>query len=277
MTDAVLKSSDLEEIHQLTADMIARRSVSPEDAGCQQLMADYLVDLGFTIEHMPFGDVHNLWATHGEGAPYFVFAGHTDVVPSGPENEWQSPPFKPTVVDGKLFGRGAADMKGSLAAMLVATKNYFQAGGKNHKGTIAFLITSDEEADAFDGTKKVMAELSQRGLNLDWCLIGEPSSSESLGDVVRTGRRGSLHGKLKVKGIQGHVAYPHKAANPIHLFAPAMAELTDEVWDEGNEFFPPTSMQISNIHGGTGVNNVIQASSKWSSIFATAPKAASNL
>jgi succinyl-diaminopimelate desuccinylase len=257
MTDAVLKSSDLEEIHQLTADMIARRSVSPEDAGCQQLMADYLVDLGFTIEHMPFGDVHNLWATHGEGAPYFVFAGHTDVVPSGPENEWQSPPFKPTVVDGKLFGRGAADMKGSLAAMLVATKNYFQAGGKNHKGTIAFLITSDEEADAFDGTKKVMAELSQRGLNLDWCLIGEPSSSESLGDVVRTGRRGSLHGKLKVKGIQGHVAYPHKAANPIHLFAPAMAELTDEVWDEGNEFFPPTSMQISNIHGGTGVNNVI--------------------
>ena len=148
-------------------------------------------------------------------------------------------------------------MKGPLAAMLVATKNYFQAGGKNHKGTIAFLITSDEEADAFDGTKKVMAELSQRGLNLDWCLIGEPSSSESLGDVVRTGRRGSLHGKLKVKGIQGHVAYPHKAANPIHLFAPAMAELTDEVWDEGNEFFPPTSMQISNIHGGTGVNNVI--------------------
>ena len=260
MTDAVLNLSDLEEIHQLTADMIARRSVSPEDAGCQQLMADYLSNLGFSIEHMPFGDVHNLWATHGDGAPYFVFAGHTDVVPSGPESEWQSPPFVPTEVDGLLFGRGAADMKGSLASMLVATKNYFAAGGDKHKGTIAFLITSDEEADAFDGTKKVMAELQSRGLNLDWCLIGEPSSGESLGDVVRTGRRGSLHGKLTVKGIQGHVAYPHKAANPIHLFAPAMADLTKEVWDEGNEFFPPTSMQISNIHGGTGVNNVIPGS-----------------
>lgn len=257
MTDQANEASLNEEVQALTAELIRRQSVSPEDADCQKLMADYLEALGFEIENMPFGDVKNLWATHGNGAPYFVFAGHTDVVPPGPAEEWQTPPFEPTEKDGELFGRGAADMKGSLAAMLVATKNHFANGGEQHKGTIAFLITSDEEADAFDGTKRVMETLTERGINLDWCLIGEPSSSEQLGDVVRTGRRGSLHGNLTVKGIQGHVAYPNKAANPIHLFAAAMAEFTTETWDAGNEFFPPTSMQISNIHAGTGVTNVI--------------------
>lgn len=245
------------EIAELTCELISRESVSPADAGCQTVIASQLENLGFKIEHMPFNDVSNLWATHGEGAPYFVFAGHTDVVPPGPETEWLTPPYTPTIQGDQLFGRGAADMKGSLAAMLAATKHYFESGGEHHKGTIAFLITSDEEADAFDGTKKVMAELDRRGIKLNWCLIGEPSSANTLGDVVRTGRRGSLHGNLVIKGIQGHVAYPDKAANPIHLFAPAMTELTKEVWDEGNEFFPPTSMQISNIHGGTGVTNVI--------------------
>ncbi len=248
------------EIQTLTAQLIERPSVSPEDAGCQQLLAEQLSALGFDIEPMPFGDVSNLWATHGEGAPYFVFAGHTDVVPAGPAAEWATDPFTATITGDKIYGRGAADMKGSLAAMVSATRSYFAQGGDQHKGTIAFLITSDEEADAFDGTKKVMAELSKRGIQLDWCLIGEPSSSTALGDVVRTGRRGSLHGNLIVKGIQGHVAYPDKAANPIHLFAPALTELSQEVWDEGNEFFPPTSMQVSNIHGGTGVTNVIPGS-----------------
>ena len=249
-----------EEVRDITAELISRQSISPQDGDCQQLMADYLADLGFNIEHMPFNDVSNLWATHGQGAPYFVFAGHTDVVPPGPAAEWHTPAFEPTQKGDQLFGRGAADMKGSLAAMLAATKNYFAKGGKQHKGTIAYLITSDEEADAFDGTKKVMETLTNRSISLDWCLIGEPSSSVTLGDVVRTGRRGSLHGNLLVKGIQGHVAYPDRAANPIHLFAPALQELTQEVWDEGNEFFPPTSMQISNIHAGTGVTNVVPGS-----------------
>lgn len=253
MTDAAIES----ELLDIAQRLIQLESISPQDAGCQELIAQYLAKLDFNIEHMPFGDVSNLWATHGTGAPYFVFAGHTDVVPPGPSGSWQSPPFQPTVVDGQLFGRGAADMKGSLAAMMTATKSYFAQGGQNHKGTIAFLITSDEEADAFDGTKKVVAELQSRGLKLDWCLIGEPSSSQKLGDVVRTGRRGSLHGRLTIHGIQGHVAYPLEAANPIHLFAPAMTDLTREVWDNGNEYFPPTSMQISNIHAGTGVTNVI--------------------
>ncbi|MFN3237475.1 MAG: succinyl-diaminopimelate desuccinylase [Pseudomonadales bacterium] len=248
------------EILELTCELINRQSVSPIDAGCQTVMANYLKELGFTIEHLPFEDVNNLWATHGSGAPYFVFAGHTDVVPAGPESEWHTPPYTATVNGDQLFGRGAADMKGSLAAMLVATKHYFANGGADHKGTIAFLITSDEEADAFYGTKKVMETLADRGIKLDWCLIGEPSSSNSVGDVVRTGRRGSLHGNLKVNGIQGHVAYPDKAANPIHLFGPALTELAEEVWDGGNEFFPPTSMQISNIHAGTGVTNVIPGS-----------------
>lgn len=253
MTDAALDA----ELLDIARRLIEMESVSPEDSGCQQLIAEYLLELGFEIEHMPFGDVSNLWATHGQGAPYFVFAGHTDVVPPGPIDQWQSPPFQATETNGQLFGRGAADMKGSLAAMLTATKAYFDLGGSNHKGTIAFLITSDEEADAFDGTKKVIAELQTRNIQLDWCLIGEPSSSQTLGDVVRTGRRGSLHGKLKIHGIQGHVAYPLDAANPIHLFAPAMTDLTNEVWDAGNDYFPPTSMQISNIHAGTGVTNVI--------------------
>ena len=253
MTDPALDA----ELLDIARRLIQAESISPRDADCQQLMADYLAQLGFEIEHMPFGDVSNLWATHGSGAPYFVFAGHTDVVPPGPLTDWQTAPFEPVEIDGQLFGRGAADMKGSLAAMLTATKSYFDQGGDEHKGTIAFLITSDEEADAFDGTKKVMAALNERGIDLDWCLIGEPSSNKTLGDVVRTGRRGSLHGQLTIHGVQGHVAYPLEAENPIHRFAPAMTELTNEVWDDGNEFFPPTSMQISNIHGGTGVTNVI--------------------
>lgn len=253
MTDATIDA----ELLDIARKLIQLESVSPNDAGCQALIAQHLEQLGFHIEHMPFGDVSNLWATHGSGAPYFVFAGHTDVVPSGPIDNWQSPPYEPTETDGQLFGRGAADMKGSLAAMITATKSYFAQGGSEHKGTIAFLITSDEEADAFDGTKKVVAELQARGIQLDWCLIGEPSSSQTLGDVVRTGRRGSLHGRLTVRGIQGHVAYPLEAKNPIHQFAPAMTDLCSETWDNGNEFFPPTSMQISNIHGGTGVTNVI--------------------
>lgn len=245
------------EMLDLTRQLIAAKSVSPEDAGCQKIIADYLAELGFNNEPLPFGDVSNLWSTHGDGAPYFVFAGHTDVVPSGPEENWQFPPFEPTERDGQLFGRGAADMKGSLAAMLTATKNFFLTGGRDHVGTIAFLITSDEEADAFDGTKRVMATLKDRGIDLDWCLIGEPSSSLQLGDMVRNGRRGSLHGQLAVHGIQGHVAYPLSASNPIHRFAPALVELNAEVWDEGNSYFPPTSMQVSNIHAGTGVSNVI--------------------
>ncbi|MFT7243234.1 MAG: succinyl-diaminopimelate desuccinylase [Candidatus Azotimanducaceae bacterium] len=245
------------EMLDLTRRLIGAKSVSPEDAGCQKIIGDYLAELGFNNEPLPFGDVSNLWSTHGKGAPYFVFAGHTDVVPSGPEQDWHSLPFEPTERDGELFGRGAADMKGSLAAMLTATKSFFLNGGRDHAGTIAFLITSDEEADAFDGTKRVMATLKDRGIDLDWCLIGEPSSSEKLGDMVRNGRRGSLHGQLTVHGIQGHVAYPLSASNPIHRFAPALVALTSEVWDEGNSYFPPTSMQVSNIHGGTGVTNVI--------------------
>jgi len=256
MNESVEAALDAE-LLSLTRHLVAAKSVSPDDAGCQKIIADYLAELGFSNELMPFGDVSNLWSTHGSGAPYFVFAGHTDVVPSGPQDDWDSPPFEPTERDGNLFGRGAADMKGSLAAMLTATKNFFLNGGRDHAGTIAFLITSDEEADAFDGTKRVMATLNDRGIDLDWCLIGEPSSSKQLGDVVRNGRRGSLHGRLTVHGIQGHVAYPLTASNPIHGFAPALTALTAEVWDEGNTYFPPTSMQVSNIHAGTGVTNVI--------------------
>tara|TARA_R110002072_G_scaffold51389_1_gene137857 strand:+ start:46247 stop:47419 length:1173 start_codon:yes stop_codon:yes gene_type:complete len=245
------------ELLDLTRKLITAQSVSPIDAGCQQLMGDYLETLGFEVEPINFGEVSNLWATHGNGPPYFVFAGHTDVVPAGPEKDWDSSPFTPTERDGQLFGRGAADMKGSLAAMLTAIKYFFAHEGKNHRGTIALLITSDEEADAFDGTKRVMETLGERGIYLDWCLVGEPSSGQQLGDMVRNGRRGSLHGNLTVHGLQGHVAYPDKASNPIHAFGPALTDLTREVWDQGNDYFPPTSMQVSNIHGGTGVTNVI--------------------
>ena len=240
----------------LAQQLIRAESVSPDDAGCQVLMADYLSALGFRIESMPFGDVDNLWALHGDGAPLFVFAGHTDVVPPGPLDDWHTPPFAPTIKDGLLFGRGAADMKGSLAAMLTACQR-FLATHADHPGTIGFLITSDEEAVALNGTRRVMEELQNRGTHIDWCLVGEPSSNLLLGDVVRCGRRGSLNAQLSIKGVQGHVAYPTEALNPIHSALPALAKLVDIEWDAGNDAFPPTSLQISNIHSGTGANNVI--------------------
>jgi succinyl-diaminopimelate desuccinylase len=240
----------------LAQQLIRAESVSPDDAGCQGLMADYLSALGFRIESMPFGDVDNLWALHGDGAPLFVFAGHTDVVPPGPLDDWHTPPFAPTIKDGLLFGRGAADMKGSLAAMLTACQR-FLATHADHPGTIGFLITSDEEAVALNGTRRVMEELQNRGTHIDWCLVGEPSSNLLLGDVVRCGRRGSLNAQLSIKGVQGHVAYPTEALNPIHSALPALAKLVDIEWDAGNDAFPPTSLQISNIHSGTGANNVI--------------------
>jgi len=240
----------------LAQQLIRAESVSPDDAGCQGLMADYLSALGFRIESMPFGDVDNLWALHGDGAPLFVFAGHTDVVPPGPLDDWHTPPFAPTIKDGLLFGRGAADMKGSLAAMLTACQR-FLATHADHPGTIGFLITSDEEAVALNGTRRVMEELQNRGTHIDWCLVGEPSSHLLLGDVVRCGRRGSLNAQLSIKGVQGHVAYPTEALNPIHSALPALAKLVDIEWDAGNDAFPPTSLQISNIHSGTGANNVI--------------------
>ncbi|MEX2489232.1 MAG: succinyl-diaminopimelate desuccinylase [Pseudomonadales bacterium] len=240
----------------LATDLIKIESISPEDGGAQELIADYLSGLGFSVEHMPFSDVSNIWATHGDGSPLFVFAGHTDVVPPGPLEAWATPPFKPVVQDGILHGRGAADMKGSLAAMLTAVSRFIESH-PNHPGTIGFLVTSDEEADAINGTRKVIDELNRRGVQIDWCLVGEPSSSEQLGDVVRIGRRGSLNGRLKVFGIQGHVAYPDDAKNPIHQSMQALADLVAITWDRGNEHFPPTSMQISNINAGTGANNVI--------------------
>lgn len=242
----------------LARQLIARTSVSPDDAGCQQLLAQQLESIGFTILQLDFEDVKNLWAFREGGlpGPVFAFAGHTDVVPPGPLESWQTNPFEPVVKAGVLYGRGAADMKGSLAAMVTATSN-FVAGNPGFRGTIGFLITSDEEADAINGTVKAIAALEDQGTHIDWCLVGEPSSSEELGDVVRVGRRGSLNGELTVHGIQGHVAYPEDADNPIHRSAAALAEFCDETWDEGNEFFPPTSMQISNIHAGTGVNNVV--------------------
>jgi succinyl-diaminopimelate desuccinylase len=242
----------------LAQQLIREPSVSPEDGRCQQIMASYLTNLGFTVEHLPFGPVKNLWATRqgsGEG-PLFSFAGHTDVVPTGPEGEWHVSPFEGKVSGDILHGRGAADMKGSLAAMLTATSRFIAKGG-DYQGTIAFLITSDEEDVATDGTLKVMDTLESRGINIDYCLIGEPSSSQFVGDVVRVGRRGSLGGTLFIKGIQGHVAYANEARNPIHESAPALLELTTTRWDEGNDFFPATTFQISNITAGTGANNVI--------------------
>lgn len=236
--------------------LIARPSVTPDDAGCQHLLAQRLEPLGFRIEHLPFGPVANLWARRGTTDPLFVFAGHTDVVPPGPLADWSSPPFAPEVRDGWLHGRGAADMKGSLAAMVTATER-FVASHPNHDGSIAFLITSDEEGDAVDGTVKVVEALAARGEHIDWCLVGEPSSADRVGDTVKNGRRGSLNGRLIVHGTQGHVAYPHLAENPIHRAAPALAELAGIEWDQGNAFFPPTSFQISNIRAGTGANNVI--------------------
>ncbi|MDG2961807.1 succinyl-diaminopimelate desuccinylase [Exercitatus varius] len=243
-------------IIELAQNLIRRPSVSPDDQGCQQVIAQRLEQLGFVIEWMPFNDTMNLWAKHGSGAPVVAFAGHTDVVPTGDESQWTYPPFEAKIVDDILYGRGAADMKGSLAAMVVAAEEYVKAN-PNHAGTIAFLITSDEEAAAKDGTVRVVETLMARGENIDFCMVGEPSSSNTLGDVVKNGRRGSITGNLYIEGIQGHVAYPHLAENPVHKALPFLQELTAYQWDKGNAFFPPTSLQIANIRAGTGSNNVI--------------------
>ena len=241
---------------QLANDLIGRASVTPEDAGCQELMRGRLAAIGFECQDLPFAEVSNFWARRGNGAPLLVFAGHTDVVPPGPLEEWHSDPFLPQVREGLLYGRGAADMKGSLAAMVTACEA-FVAEHPEHTGSIGFLITSDEEGPAVNGTAKVIEWLQQRGQTIDWCLVGEPSSNRRVGDVIKNGRRGSLNGKLTVRGKQGHVAYPHLAANPVHLAAPALAELAAIEWDQGNAHFPPTSFQISNLHAGTGAENVI--------------------
>ncbi len=246
----------MSEVLELARELIARPSMTPDDAGCQHLLAQRLERAGFSCEHLRFGEVHNLWATHGSGAPVLVLLGHTDVVPPGPREAWASDPFVPEIRDGVLYGRGAADMKGSVAAFVVAAER-FVAAHPGHPGTLAVLLTSDEEGDAIDGVRKVAQHFAERGQRIDWCITGEPSSTERLGDLLRVGRRGSLSGMLTVKGVQGHVAYPHKARNPIHQAAPALAELAARVWDDGYESFPPTSLQISNIHAGTGANNVI--------------------
>ncbi|HEB93447.1 MAG TPA: succinyl-diaminopimelate desuccinylase [Gammaproteobacteria bacterium] len=246
----------MSETLKLAKDLIARRSVTPADAGCQALMIARLEVIGFSIERLRFGEVDNFWARRGSSKPLYAFAGHTDVVPSGPESNWKYPPFEPTIDAGMLYGRGAADMKGSLAAMLTACERFI-AKYPDHTGSIGFLITSDEEGPAIDGTVKVVEHLEARGEKMTGCLVGEPSSSTRVGDVIKNGRRGSLGGKLIVRGMQGHVAYPHLAKNPIHLAAPALAELTSAQWDAGNDFFPATTFQISNINGGTSATNVI--------------------
>ena len=244
------------DVLELTKELINRRSVTPEDAGCQDFMKAWLAESGFENETMVFEDTTNLWSRRGTDGPVFCFAGHTDVVPSGPEDAWQTPPFVATEKDGNLHGRGAADMKGSLAAMLAATRQ-FVADYPDHHGSIAYLITSDEEGPFINGTTRVIDTLEARNEKITWCVVGEPSSTDIVGDVVKNGRRGSLTGDLVVKGIQGHVAYPHLARNPVHQAAPALDELAQAHWDNGNDFFPPTSFQISNIHGGTGAGNVI--------------------
>jgi succinyl-diaminopimelate desuccinylase len=244
-------------VFDLTAELIRRRSVTPDDAGCQALLAGRLARVGFKVEHLRYGEVDNLWATHGEGGPLLMFLGHTDVVPTGPAESWRSDPFEPAVRDGYLYGRGAADMKGSVAAMAVALEAFVTAH-PDHRGRVGFLMTSDEEGPTnLDGVRKVAEHFRASGERIDWCVVGEPSSKERLGDLIRVGRRGSLSATLTVRGIQGHVAYPEKAKNPIHAFAPALAELAAERWDEGNADFPPTSFQVSNLNAGTGATNVI--------------------
>jgi succinyl-diaminopimelate desuccinylase len=240
---------------ELAQQLIRRPSLSPDDAGCQGLLIARLEAIGFTVEQMHIGDTLNFWATRGQGET-LAFAGHTDVVPPGDANRWISPPFEPSIRDGMLFGRGAADMKGSLAAMVVAAER-FVAANPQHKGRLAFLITSDEEASAVNGTVKVVERLMARNERMDYCLVGEPSSTEIVGDVVKNGRRGSMTANLTIHGVQGHVAYPHLADNPVHRAMPALNELVATEWDQGNEFFPPTSMQIANVQAGTGSNNVI--------------------
>lgn len=245
---------------QLATDLIRCRSVTPEDDGCQEMMIQRLEAIGFKTERLRFGEVDNFWSiregSDGASGPILAFAGHTDVVPTGPEANWDNPPFEPQIIDGMLHGRGAADMKGSLACMVVACENFI-AKYPDHKGRIAFLITSDEEGPSINGTVKVVEWLEAHNTKITWCIVGEPSSTAHVGDVIKNGRRGSLGAILKVKGIQGHVAYPHLADNPIHKLAPALAELAGAHWDNGNEFFPATSFQVSNINGGTGATNVI--------------------
>ncbi|MBE8190155.1 MAG: succinyl-diaminopimelate desuccinylase [Candidatus Thioglobus sp.] len=241
---------------KLAQELISKASITPQDKGCQRLISERLGEIGLCITALKFGEVDNFWAIRGSGSPVFVFAGHTDVVPVGEENAWQLDPFSATIKDGMLHGRGAADMKGSLAAMLVATER-FVADFPNHSGSIGFLITADEEGPALDGTLKVCEYLQQKQQNVDYCLVGEPSSTRVLGDVIKNGRRGSLNGTLTLIGKQGHIAYPHLASNPIHLLSPALSDLLAEVWDAGDEYFPQTNFQVSNIRCGAGVTNVI--------------------
>ncbi len=241
---------------ELTQDLMSRRSVTPADEGCQEVMIRRLSALGFEVEPLRFGGVTNFWAHRGGAGPVFCFAGHTDVVPTGPLEEWRSDPFVPTIRDGVLYGRGAADMKSGLAAMITATEAFVGAHPR-HRGRITFLITSDEEGPSVEGTKRVAALLGQRGQRIDWCLVGEPSSEAAVGDTLKIGRRGSFSGRLTVHGVQGHVAYPQLAENPVHTLAPALAELTSRVWDQGTEHFDPTSFQVSNLNAGTGAPNVI--------------------
>ncbi len=241
---------------QLTLDLLRRPSVSPEDHGCIDALCERLAPLGFSNERLRYGPVENLWSRRGQGAPVLCFAGHTDVVPTGPREDWRTDPFEPVIVDGVLYGRGAADMKSSLAAMVTATER-FVARHPQHKGSLAFLFTSDEEGPSIDGTRKVMELLEARHEKIDWCVVGEPTSGEVLGDTIKVGRRGSLSGRLTVHGVQGHIAYPHLADNPVHGFAPTLAELVATHWDAGNEFFQPTTFQVSNITAGTGAPNVV--------------------
>ena len=251
----------MSETLELAKSLISKASVTPDDKGCQSIMIERLKKIGFEIHPLKFGEVDNFWATRGNGGPLFAFAGHTDVVPAGNEDAWNTKPFEPTIKDGFLYGRGAADMKGGLASMVTATENFVKEN-PNHNGTIAFLITSDEEGVAINGTVKVMDYLKENNQKIDFCLIGEPSSTDITGDVIKNGRRGSLNGEINVQGQQGHVAYPHLAQNPIHLIAPALSELCKQEWDNGNEYFPATSFQISNVHSGDGVTNVIPGEAK---------------
>ncbi len=240
----------------LLKDLVSRESVTPKDAGCQDIVVERLSRLGFKEERLNFDDTQNIWLRKGDAKPLLTFLGHTDVVPTGPLDRWDSPPFEPTIRDGKLYGRGTADMKGGVACFITALER-FLANYPNHQGSIAIMLTSDEEGIATNGVVKVVEVLENRDEKIDWCLVGEPSSDKKVGDVIRVGRRGSLCAKLTVLGMQGHVAYPEIAENPIHAFAPALKELTEEVWDQGNKFFPPTSLQVSNINGGTGAENII--------------------
>lgn len=250
----------MSEVFDLTCELIRRRSLTPDDAGCVAVISQRLERAGFHFEHLRYGEVSNLWATHGQGSPVLAFLGHVDVVPSGPESDWTSPPFEPTVRDGKLYGRGAADMKSGVAAMVVALEQ-FVAAHAGHAGTIALLLTSDEEGPTnLDGVRRVAQHFRETGQRIDWCVVGEPSSKQKLGDLIRVGRRGSLSLRLTVHGVQGHVAYPDLAKNPIHALVPALAELAAMRWDDGNADFPPTTFQVSNIHGGTGALNVIPGS-----------------